>query len=181
MTSDDRLSALLDRLADYVLAHGLAASSLRPLARAAGTSDRMLLYYFADKDAVMAATVERIAARMTALLVAAAPPQPLSYAMLRTRLAAQLRDPALWPYMRLWLDMAARAAHGDVLYAGVGERIGRGFLAWAGEQLACAAADRPGLAARLLTEIEGIVLLTSLGLVDAVDAALSISAGPEPG
>ena len=181
MTSDDRLSPLLDRLADYVLAHGLTASSLRPLARAAGTSDRMLLYYFTDKDAVMAATVERIAARMTALLAAAAPPQPLPYAMLRTRLAAQLRDPALWPYMRLWLDMAARAAHGDTLYAGVGEGIGRGFLAWAGEQLACAAADRPALAARLLTEIEGMVLLTSLGLVDAVDAALSISAGPEPG
>jgi AcrR family transcriptional regulator len=54
MASDDRLSLLLDRLADYVLAHGLTASSLRPLARAAGTSDRMLLYYFADKDAVMA-------------------------------------------------------------------------------------------------------------------------------
>jgi AcrR family transcriptional regulator len=180
MASDDRLSHLLDRLADYVLAHGLTASSLRPLARAAGTSDRMLLYYFADKDAVMAATLERIAARMTALLVAAAPPQPLPYAQLRTALAAQLRDPALWPYMRLWLDMAARAAHGDALYARIGESIGRGFLAWAGDQLACAAADRAGLAARLLTEIEGMVLLTSLGLGDAVDAALGLSFGPEP-
>ena len=67
------------------------------------------------------------------------------------------------------------------LYARIGESIGRGFLAWAGDQLACAAADRAGLAARLLTEIEGMVLLTSLGLGDAVDAALTVSFGSEPG
>ena len=45
----------LARLAtDYALAHGLIGLSLRPLAAALGTSDRMLLYHFADKDDLVA-------------------------------------------------------------------------------------------------------------------------------
>ena len=62
MTADDRRDALIDRLADHMLAIGIGASSLRTLAKAAGTSDRMLLYYFRDKDELVAATLERIAA-----------------------------------------------------------------------------------------------------------------------
>ena len=42
-TDKDR-TRLLDRLAAHVIAHGLSAASLRPLAKAAGTSDRMLMY-----------------------------------------------------------------------------------------------------------------------------------------
>jgi AcrR family transcriptional regulator len=44
---------------DYALDHGLIGLSLRPLAAAIGTSDRMLLYHFADKDDLVA-TVLRI-------------------------------------------------------------------------------------------------------------------------
>ncbi|MEU8588964.1 TetR/AcrR family transcriptional regulator [Streptomyces sp. NPDC048664] len=41
---------LLDRVREYVVRHGLAGLSLRPMARALGTSDRMLLYYFGTKE-----------------------------------------------------------------------------------------------------------------------------------
>ena len=47
---DTKRADIIERLTAYVLAQGLSASSLRPLAKAAGTSDRMLLYHFADKD-----------------------------------------------------------------------------------------------------------------------------------
>ena len=45
---------LLPLLAGHVLAHGLGEASLRPLAKAAGTSDRMLLYHFGTKEALIA-------------------------------------------------------------------------------------------------------------------------------
>lgn len=45
---------LLDRIRDYLLQNGLADLSLRPLARALGTSDRMLLYYFGTKERMVA-------------------------------------------------------------------------------------------------------------------------------
>lgn len=171
MLSTDRLDPLIDKLADHVLAAGLAASSLRPLARAAGTSDRMLLYYFADKDAVIAAALERIAARMIALLAMAAPPRPLAPTALRDHLAPLLADPGVWPFMRVWLDMAARAAQGDAAIRAVGARIGQSFLDWLGCHLDVPEAARAGAAARLLIEIEGTVLLASLGLDDAISAA----------
>lgn len=171
MDKQRRLETLTDRLADHILANGIAASSLRPLARGVGTSDRMLLYYFADKDAVIAAALERVAARMVAMLDAVAPSAPLPPAALRDHLAPLLGDAAVWPYLRLWLDMAARAAQGDALVRSVGERIGAAFLDWLALHLDVADDDRRGAAARLLIEIEGTVLLTALGLGDAIAAA----------
>jgi AcrR family transcriptional regulator len=171
MDKQARLDALTDRLADHVLVHGLAASSLRPLARWAGTSDRMLLYYFADKDAVIAASLDRIAARMLAMLDAAAPAQPMAPAALRDHLAPLLGDVLVRPYLRVWLEMAAYGAHGDAGIRAIGARIGAGFLAWLACHLAVPAAEKAAAAARLLIEIEGSVLLASLGMDSAIAAA----------
>ena len=68
--ADTRRDAIVDRVADYLLAHGLDAATLRPLARAADTSDRMLLYYFPDKQALLAAAADRLSQRLIALLAA---------------------------------------------------------------------------------------------------------------
>ena len=70
---NERREAAIERMADHLLLEGMSAASLRPLAAAAGTSDRMLLYYFADKDELVAATLDRVAARLTAMLDAAIP------------------------------------------------------------------------------------------------------------
>lgn len=166
----DRRTALLDVLADHVLAHGLAAASLRPLAKAAGTSDRMLLYYFKDKADLTAAVLETIAARIAAIL---APPEaihPKPFETVRRDLTTTLLDASLWPYMRLWLELASRAANGDPLARETGEAIARAFLTLAASLLDTPA---PALdATRLLIAIEGAVLLKSLGLEAEVRAAL---------
>ena len=49
-----RRDELAEAATDYALEHGLIGLSLRPLAEALGTSDRMLLYHFADKDDLVA-------------------------------------------------------------------------------------------------------------------------------
>jgi len=55
----ERRQALAEAATDYVLEHGLLDLSLRPLAKALGTSDRMLLYHFRDKPDLVA-TVLRV-------------------------------------------------------------------------------------------------------------------------
>jgi AcrR family transcriptional regulator len=55
----ERRQELAEAATDYVLEHGLLDLSLRPLAAALGTSDRMLLYHFRDKNDLVA-TVLRI-------------------------------------------------------------------------------------------------------------------------
>lgn len=165
-----RRDELVDRLANHLLEQGLGAASLRVLARAAGTSDRMLLYYFADKDALIAAVLARIAERLTLQLGEIAAPQPMAPQALRAHLAPALLDDRFWPYMRLWLGIAARAAHGEPPYAQVGEQLGRGFLLWTAAQTD--SADPMRDAARLLASVEGMVLLKSIGMADVARQAV---------
>jgi AcrR family transcriptional regulator len=167
-----RRATLTAQLADHVLAHGLAGTTLRPLAAAVGTSDRMLVYYFGGRAQLIGAVLEEIAGRMTALLDAAAPPAPLPRQALERALLPLLSQPAIWPFMQVWLEMASLAARGDADCRRVGEGIARGFLAWGAAQLDVADADRDVEATRLLMTVEGAVLLRSLGLGDAVMAAV---------
>lgn len=54
-----RRDELLDQVTDHVFAHGLIGLTLRPLAAAIGTSDRMLIYHFGSRDSLVSAVVAR--------------------------------------------------------------------------------------------------------------------------
>ena len=58
-----RREELAEAATDYALEHGLIGLSLRPLAQAIGTSDRMLLYHFDDKDDLVATILRTCNAR----------------------------------------------------------------------------------------------------------------------
>ncbi len=172
---ETRRAAVLDRIADHMLAHGLAPSSLRALAKAAGTSDRMLLYYFADKDELIVAALQTIVARFAAALDAVSggggrlPPS-----VLLAEVAAIVRGPAVQPYMRLALELAARAAHGEEPFRSVSGRIADGFAAMIAARLEVTEeADRQPTAARLLALLDGAIMLDALGRPALADAALS--------
>lgn len=170
---NERRAAIIDRLADHVLAHGLVTASLRPLAKAAGTSDRMLLYYFEDKAEIIEATLQHIAARMVAALAQFAPPEPEPLDQLKQRLGKMVFEPQFWPFMSVWLELASRAARGDPLYAPIALAIGQGFLQWGAAQLTAPNGDaRDRDAARLLVHIEGMVLVRAIGLRETAEASL---------
>lgn len=169
---EKRRDEILDRVADHLLSRGIAGSSLRPLAEAAGLSDRMLLYYFKDKDEVLSEGLGRVAERLTVMLEAATAAERLPLDALRKRLAGLLLDDALWPYMQLWLEIASLSARAEAPFAAIGHQLGLQFLAWGAAQLDCSSeAERPREAAELLASIEGLVLLKSLGLIDVARSA----------
>jgi AcrR family transcriptional regulator len=171
--SDDRRALLLDRMADHILANGISESSLRPLAKAARTSDRMLLYYFSDKSEMIAATLEHIAQRLGAVLSEQAALAPLPISQLIPKLFDLICAERMWPYMRIWLEIASLAAKGDPVCSSVGEKIARGFLLWGAMQLESETAETRMIdAAKLLATIEGMVLLKSVGLEDVCRTAL---------
>ena len=175
---DDRRLATLDVLADHVLARGLAGSSLKALAASAGTSDRMLVYYFETKDGLLTAVLTHIAARMTARMDAALPPGlRLPFGELLTGLRDALKGPELAPFMSLWVELAAGAARGVEPHRAISGAIAGGFLTWVEGHLA----PPPGqsgadLAALLLATIDGMMLLDAVGLGDACDAATAAGA-----
>lgn len=55
----NRRDDLLDLVTDHVLENGLIGLTLRPVAAAIGTSDRMLIYHFGDRDSLVSAVVAR--------------------------------------------------------------------------------------------------------------------------
>jgi AcrR family transcriptional regulator len=158
-----RRQQILERLADHVLAHGLQGASLRPLAVAAGTSDRMLLHYFADKEELLTATLTLVTQRLVALLEQARA-EPLPFDALLPLLAEQIRDERIQPYMRLWFELVALAAHDKEPFRSIARQILSTFVDWvAAALLAERAEEREQLATLTLTLVEGIALFDALG------------------
>jgi AcrR family transcriptional regulator len=56
----NRPSELLDNIVAYLLEHGISDLSLRPLAKAVGSSPRVLLYYFESSEKLVALALARL-------------------------------------------------------------------------------------------------------------------------
>jgi AcrR family transcriptional regulator len=63
-TADEhRPAELLDAIVGYLVQHGVAELSLRPLAKAVGSSPRVLLYYFESKEKLLTHAIRRLRER----------------------------------------------------------------------------------------------------------------------
>lgn len=162
-TKRDHLTQVL---ADHVLAQGLAGASLRPLAAAAGTSDRMLLYYFAGKDDLIATVLAAVADRLARLLAVRAGTAPVSADQLEAELVPLITSAEFWPFICVWLEMGAMAARGDAALRAIGAAIAGQFRAWIAQRLDLPQAERDRAALRLLRLVEGAALLHALGQTD---------------
>lgn len=135
----------------------------------------MLLYYFVDKDDLVGATLERVAARLTRMLDAAIPPDTrLSFPVLLVAVWEAISSPELPPYMRLWLELAAASAWGQEPHRAVTSAIMDGFVRWTEDHLATdpeLGGER--LSALLLTIVEGAMLLGAIGRRDMADTAVA--------
>ena len=97
----ERPDELIDRIVPYLTAHGIADLSLRPLAKAIGSSPRVLLYYFGSSEKMIDRVIARIRERQHGLyhqLSTQGAPTG------RTRAAA---DPAK-AYFAIWKHMTSR-------------------------------------------------------------------------
>jgi AcrR family transcriptional regulator len=109
----DRRAELLDGATLWAFEHGLGPLSLRPLAAALGTSDRMLLYYFGSKEQL----VVDIAGRAADLLVETMPTvdpgrPPKSARSWLDACWALFGDPGVRPALSLLFELDALGARG---------------------------------------------------------------------
>lgn len=157
---DEQRDRAVAALAAHLLATGLSQCSLRQLAAAAGVSDRMLLYYFADKAEALALPMQRLAGemagRMSGVIGAEErlPPQ-----LFTARVAGLVVNPEFRPYMRLWIEAVAAAAREEEPFVQIVRRITSGFLQWIAEHLDGSVTDPAGTAAALLGLIDGLALV----------------------
>ncbi len=135
---------------DYVLEHGLVGLSLRPLAAELGTSDRMLLYHFANKDDLVA-TVLRVSNDRSVAEIRALPPSvDVRSAVLD--LWAAVTSPRLDRCQRMYVEAAALGLFGREPYATVVREANQTWIAAVADHLVASGAprDRAGRAVALL-------------------------------
>ena len=117
MPMTSRRDELAHAATDWALEHGLIGLSLRPLATAIGTSDRMLLYHFADKDDLIA-TVLRVSVDWSVTTLRAMPPAPdVREAVLA--LWAVMTSERMDRCQRMYVEAAALGLLGREPYASV--------------------------------------------------------------
>jgi AcrR family transcriptional regulator len=164
---------VLARLADHLLATGLSQASLRELARVGGVSDRMLLYYFADKAEVLAGACGVIAQRVTHGLAATFPPGTRLSATEMMRAAAKLTTSGeLRPFMRLWVEIVAAAARGEAPFVDIAATLLDGFLGWVGAHLVVSpGGDAEAEAALVVATVDGLALIDICRADDLVERA----------
>jgi AcrR family transcriptional regulator len=103
---------LLAATMDYVTRHGIGELTLRQLAKALGTSHRMLVYHFGSKEGLLTEVVRRSEAEQRALttqLMADASTPPIEQAR---RVWGQLADKQMWPRERLFFEVYGQALQG---------------------------------------------------------------------
>ncbi len=169
---------LLPPLVAYVMQHGLADASLRPLAKAAGTSDRMLLYHFGTKDALVAALLEYLADMFADALDTAFPQER---ARSRRACAQTVYDitgrPEFAPFLRVWWDIVAGCSNSNAAYFDAAGRIMDVLLAWVVDHLPEGDPDPQAGARAVMTAIKGAQMLRTVGRPDVGEAGLAALEG----
>lgn len=109
-----RREELLDRVTDHVLAEGLIGLTLRPVAAAIGTSDRMLVYHFGTRDALVAAVLARASDRSVQAVSALAAAPSVRSAV--NRLWAAYGEEPLNSCLDVYVQAAATGLFGSEPY-----------------------------------------------------------------
>lgn len=158
-----RRDAALERIVDYLLEHGLGNASLRTLATAVGTSDRMQLYYFVDKEELMLEAFACVVKRQSALLSEILPGGRQPFEVLLAQMWQILKAPDYEPYMRIWYDALGRASQGDEPYRVMASRVIDIWFEWFEPRSSAPAERRKDEIAAIVAAACGLVMLRYLG------------------
>ncbi|HSV40801.1 MAG TPA: TetR/AcrR family transcriptional regulator [Nocardioidaceae bacterium] len=140
---------------DYVLEHGLIGLSLRPLADALGTSDRMLLYHFGSKDDLIA-TILRTSNDRSISRIRALPASPgIGQAVID--LWQAMTSSSIVACSRLYVEVSALGLFGSEPYAAVVRDLNSQWMAALGAHLVASGAD-PSSAGRVASLVDATIM-----------------------
>ncbi len=155
----EQREAFLAGAVEHVLRHGVSGLSLRPLAAALGTSDRMLLYYFGTRELLLEQVLDRVGDGLVAALSEAVPPGRSAPEVLLRSVWTQVRVPAVEPVLRLYVEILGQSAAQVPPFPAAARRVAQRWLDWVEGRLDVPEAERPSVAAALLATLDGLLLL----------------------
>jgi AcrR family transcriptional regulator len=179
VTGNTARQQLLDAAINYTAEHGISDLSLRSLARALGTSHRMLIFHFGSKEGLWVEIARTVDRRQREQLrdFPPDPGQPLGEIM--RAWWKHFSAPTLWPYERLFFELYGQALQGHPHTAGFLDEFVDGVFGWL-EPLVAATVARgipePQARAHLRLGVavtRGLLLdLLATGDIEAADQAM---------
>ena len=156
-------SALVQRIADALLAAGVAQIPLRELAARLQTSDRMLLYYFKDKEDLVLSSLAEISSRLAATLGSTLPAGRSSPDAILKRIIPLFSSSSVSTSLTVWADISARGYRGEEPFLTLTRKSIRWWLEWLEQRLDMnPGRGRRDMAAAVLTVVEGARQLATL-------------------
>jgi AcrR family transcriptional regulator len=157
-------------MAEHVLNHGLQSASLRPLAKAAGTSDRMLIYHFGSRDQIIDAVLLHLAAQVKEGLNQALPAEPMPTREACIQIIMDiLRTDHFRRFNSIWFEILAGASAGLPSFQSTARQIMKDFAEGPELRVPSSESDRPAAAWALLSVIEGLVVMDAAGHLLAME------------
>jgi AcrR family transcriptional regulator len=175
----ERRATTLAAATDYVLDHGLAGLSLRPLAAALGTSTRMLLYDFGNKEELIMAVLAEARRRESALLTAHLEATRASAPQLVRVIWEWLSSPEQAPFLRVFFEVYVQAMNQPEAYSERGRPMVTDWLDQFGSVfvLSPTDGDDTGAATLVIAAVRGLALdRLSTGDARRTDGALELFA-----
>ena len=160
-TPDDKKTLFAARVAEFLLRDGMKDKGIRSLARAAGTSDRMLIYYFGTKDQLIEHSLEFIVSQLASTLDDALGTKRRSAAKLTKQLIELDTSPELTPTVQLWFEIVGLAARGVEPYKTKSVEIATTWLTCIESRLPAKEAHKTN---DVFATLEGHLLLHVIGL-----------------
>jgi AcrR family transcriptional regulator len=126
-TDDALRSELIERGIAYACRHGISALSLRPLAKALGTTAPLLIYHFGSKDALLVEIIKAARLRQRAAL-AESTERGLSDADAAKQLWRSISTPESLPLAKLFFEVYALALQDPSRFPGFIEGAVHGWI-----------------------------------------------------
>ncbi len=160
-TMSDKRIQFAEKVATHLVTHGLSDAGIRALAKAAGTSDRMLIYYFGSKEQLIRESMGLVVGGLSAQLDALLGNKRRSRARLLDELTEACSDPAMLPSIQVWFEVVGLAARDIGPYKDISHGIAGVFIDWIERHLVKSQQQE---AADLFAHLEGRNLLHIIGI-----------------
>lgn len=162
---------ILGGAVEVAFADGLGAVTFGRVARHVGTSDRMVVYYFASKETLVAAVLAEMGARLQATLAPTFATPAATHLDLVRAAWPVLARPGADAVFALFFEAIGLATGGREPYRAIVPRLVQGWIDWTGEFVTGPAAHRRAEAAAAVAMLDGLLLLRQLAGPAVADRA----------
>lgn len=163
--------AVLDGALAVVEAGGLGRLTFASVAAELGTSDRMVVYYFPSKDALVSAVLVEVGARLQDLLASADTSGAQDHRTLTAALWPVLRAPGTEGAFALYFEAVGRAAGGVEPFRSLAPALVEGWVDWLSGHLEGDPDRRRDEATAAVALIDGLLIVRQLAGAEASDRA----------